>query len=208
MLEWIRRLFSGPAVKKSEDPAPALPNEGAFAATIPPLENTQESADPFAAFLPFQIRPLQSQDLSKLISVFRDAIQVSTANHYDQEQRDAWSRAQSHESLISLLSEGETVVAEWDQELVGFAQRIRDCINMIYVHPDSARVGIATLLYQHLEDSARVEGVNGLTAHVSLTAHDFFQFMGFNSEGEEQADRNGVSLTRHLMRKSLVSKQA
>lgn len=201
MLDWIRRFFGRSDASTSAAPAQPAPAPEASAQSAHP----DSEADPFAAFMPFQIRPLQSSDLSRLISVFRDAIQISTANHYDQQQRDAWSQAQSHESLISLLSEGETVVAEWDQELVGFAQRIDDYINMIYVHPDSARVGIATLLYQHLEDGARVEGREGLTAHVSLTAHDFFQFMGFNSEGEEQADRGGVTLTRHLMRKSLAS---
>ena len=64
-------------------------------------------------------------------------------------------------------------------------------------------MGIATLLYQHLEDSARVEGIPSLTTHASLTALEFFRFMGFDIEGEEQADRGGVNLKRHLMRKSL-----
>ena len=201
MLDWIRRLLGKPQDTPSPvEPQPVTAPEPAMDA---PLSAAQP--DPFTAFLPFQIRPLQTEDLGQLIGVFRDSIQVSTADHYNQQQRDAWSRAQNHESLISLLSEGETVVAEWDQELVGFAQRIRDSINMIYVHPDSARVGIATLLYQHLEDGARVEGLRDLTTHASLTAHDFFQFMGFNRESEEQADRGGVTLTRFLMRKSLVS---
>ncbi|MZR62352.1 GNAT family N-acetyltransferase [Alcanivorax sp. DP30] len=201
MLDWIRRLLGKPQEPLTPEPPAPLAEPG------PPVGASQpcDQPDPLAAFLPFQIRPLEAADLSQLIGVFRDSIQVSTAGHYDQQQRDAWSRAQNHESLISLLSEGDTVVAEWDQELVGFAQRINDYINMIYVHPDSARVGIATLMYQHLEDGARVEGVDALSAHVSLTAHDFFQFMGFDSEGEEQADRNGVTLTRHRMRKSLVT---
>lgn len=203
MLDWIRRLFGRVKTDAEQEQSPSA--RMAEPTLSQEAVQASEPTDAFAAFLPFQIRPLQSGDLSKLIRIFRDAIQVSTAGHYDQQQRDAWSLAQNHESLISLLGDGETVVAEWDQELVGFAQRIQDSINMIYVHPDSARVGIATLLYQHLEDSARVEGLSRLTAHVSLTAHDFFQFMGFNSEGEEQADRDGVTLTRHLMRKSLVS---
>ncbi len=201
MLNWIRRFFGKPQSTTEAPPAQPMP----LVEPELPVSPAAPEEDAFAAFLPFQIRPLEVTDVSKLIRVFRDAIQLGTAGQYDQAQRDAWSQAQIHDSLISLLSEGETVVAEWDQELVGFAQRIRDCINMIYVHPDSARVGIATLLYQHLEDSARVDGVSGLTAHVSLTAHDFFQFMGFNSEGQEQADRDGVTLTRHLMRKSLVT---
>ncbi|MED5431410.1 MAG: GNAT family N-acetyltransferase [Pseudomonadota bacterium] len=161
-------------------------------------------ADPVAALLPFQIRPLNRNDMSHLLDVFREAIQVNAANDYNQQQRDAWSHAQSHDSLISVLSEGDTVVAEWDDKLVGFAHRIRDYINMVFVHPDASRVGIATLLYQHLEDGARIDGITELTTHASLTAHDFFAYMGFTSEGQEQAERDGVPLTRHRMRKSLI----
>ena len=203
MLQWLRRLFQGPAKDATPQQAPR-PEDDA-----PPVETPQSEvpapppADPMAPFLPFQIRPLEVADLNRLLGVFRDAIQVGSAGEYDQQQRDAWSRGQNYDSLISLLSEGETVVAQWDDELVGFAQRIADNINMVYVHPDSARVGSATLLYQHLEDSARVEGSPSLTTHASLTALEFFRFMGFDSEGEEQADRGGVNLKRHLMRKSL-----
>ncbi|WP_272963077.1 MULTISPECIES: GNAT family N-acetyltransferase [Alcanivorax] len=142
--------------------------------------------------------------MSELLGVFREAIQISAAADYDQQQRDAWSRGQSYDSLISVLSEGDTVVAEWDDKLVGFAHRIRDYINMVFVHPEASRVGIATLLYQHLEDGARIDGLTELTTHASLTAHDFFAYMGYTSEGQEQAERDGIPLTRHAMRKSLI----
>ena len=199
--QWLQRLFRRshrPAVPAGvTTPQPPPPADSDIHATDP-------VDDPLALFLPFQIRPLESADLGELLGVFRQAIQISAADQYDQQQRDAWSRAQSHESLISALSEGEAVVAEWEDALVGFAHRVGGYINMVFVHPDASRVGIATLLYQHLEDGARVEGVPELTAHASLTAHDFFHFMGFTSEGQEDAERDGVRLPRHHMRKSLV----
>ncbi len=199
--QWLQRLFRRshrPAVPAGvTTPQPPPPADSDIHATDP-------VDDPLALFLPFQIRPLESTDLGELLGVFRQAIQISAANQYDQQQRDAWSRAQSHESLISALSEGEAVVAEWEDALVGFAHRVSGYINMVFVHPDASRVGIATLLYQHLEDGARVEGVTELTAHASLTAHDFFHFMGFTSEGQEDAERDGVRLPRHHMRKSLI----
>ena len=167
-------------------------------------DTANTSNGPQVLLRPFQIRPMDSGDLGELLGVFRQAIQVSAADQYDQQQRDAWSRAQSHESLISALSEGEAVVAEWDNVLVGFAHRINDYINMLFVHPNAGREGIATLLYQHLEDGARMEGITELAAHVSLTANGFFHFMGFTSEGQEEAERNGVSLARYPMRKPLI----
>jgi len=197
MLQWLRQLFHRPPVQ------PEAPAHSAAQPAPEPAPRASEP-DPIAALMPFQIRPLDSKDMAELLGVFREAIQVSAAAEYDQQQRDAWSQAQNYDSLISVLSEGDTVVAEWDDKLVGFAHRIRDYINMVFVQPEASRVGIATLLYQHLEDGARIEGITELTTHASLTAHDFFAYMGFTSEGQEQAERAGIPLTRHAMRKSLV----
>ena len=197
MLQWLRQLFHRTPVQ------PEAPAHSAAQPAPEPAPRASEP-DPIAALMPFQIRPLDSKDMAELLGVFREAIQVSAAAEYDQQQRDAWSQAQNYDSLISVLSEGDTVVAEWDDKLVGFAHRIRDYINMVFVHPEASRVGIAPLLYQHLEDGARIEGITELTTHASLTAHDFFAYMGFTSEGQEQAERDGIPLTRHAMRKSLV----
>ncbi|MGJ3257837.1 MAG: GNAT family N-acetyltransferase [Alcanivorax sp.] len=200
MLQWLRQLFHRRTPSKPALHNPETRQEPETVRTAGPAPE----ADPIAALMPFQIRPLHSSDMSELLGVFREAIQISAAADYDQQQRDAWSRGQSYDSLISVLSEGDTVVAEWDDKLVGFAHRIRDYINMVFVHPEASRVGVATLLYQHLEDGARIEGLTELTTHASLTAHDFFAYMGYASEGQEQAERDGIPLTRHAMRKSLV----
>ncbi len=200
MLQWLRQRFQRLTHTEPAPHHPEPPEQQGDASAAPQAAEP----DPIAALMPFQIRPLDSSDMADLLGVFREAIQISAADDYDQQQRDAWSQAQSYDSLISVLSEGDTVVAEWDDKLVGFAHRIRDYINMVFVHPEASRVGIATLLYQHLEDGARIEGITELTTHASLTAHDFFAYMGFASEGQEQAERDGVPLTRHAMRKSLV----
>ena len=200
MLQWLRQLFHRHTLVQPETPEPP---HSAAQPEPEPAHNAVES-DPIAALMPFQIRPLDSKDMAELLGVFREAIQVSAAAEYNQQQRDAWSQAQNYDSLISVLSEGDTVVAEWDDKLVGFAHRIRDYINMVFVHPEASRGGIAPLLSQHLEDGARIEGITELTTHASLTAHDFFAYMGFTSEGQEQAERAGIPLTRHAMRKSLV----
>lgn len=200
MLQWLRQRFQR---RTHTEPAHHHPKPTELQSSGSAAPQAAEP-DPIAALMPFQIRPLDSSDMADLLGVFREAIQISAADDYDQQQRDAWSQAQSYDSLISVLSEGDTVVAEWDDKLVGFAHRIRDYINMVFVHPEASRVGIATLLYQHLEDGARIEGITELTTHASLTAHDFFAYMGFASEGQEQAERDGVPLTRHAMRKSLV----
>lgn len=194
----LRRLFRP---KASNTPEPAAIEQAAPAQPTPATSTPE--ADPLALLLPFQVRPLMPDDLPALLTIFRQAIQVGSANDYTQQERNAWSQAQSQAGLISALSEGEVVVAEWESKLVGFAHRVADYLNMIYVHPDSSRLGIATLLYQHLEDGARIEGQARLTTHASKTATPFFEYMGFALETAEAVERNGVALARNIMAKPL-----
>lgn len=155
------------------------------------------------SLLPFQIRPLEPADLPALLTVFQQAIQEGSREHYNQQQRDAWSQAHDQQSLSTVLSQGETVVAEWDDRPVGFGHRQDDYLNMLFVHPEACRLGIATQLYQYLEDSARIAGLPRLTTHASHSARGFFSFMGFEHQEEEQVERNRVALGRHLMSKYL-----
>mgnify|MGYP002020156791 CR=1 FL=1 len=47
------------------------------------------------------------------------------------------------------------------------------------------RLGIATLLYHHLEDEARIQGLDELVTEASLVARDFFAFLGFEVDGDK-----------------------
>jgi len=143
-------------------------------------------------------------DAAALARVFRDAVLVTAADHYDADQRQAWSAAADDPTFPADLAKGLTMVAEWQQETAGFAQLVDDRITLIYVHPDTARLGIATLLYQHLEDEARIQGRERLVTEASQVAHDFFLFLGFQPEAEETVKRDGVALSRWRMHKSLI----
>ena len=75
---------------------------------------------------------------------------------------------------------------------------------MLYVSSEWSGLGISTLLYQYLEDEARIAGARVLSTDASLRARRFFEQMGFVVTGEEKAKRQGVSLARVSMQKVLV----
>jgi len=205
MLKRLRRwLFGGP-------PAPGASFAPERAADPPPDERqptsavtTEPPAEALAPGLPFEIRPYRDSDAGALTRVFREAILVTAADHYDAEQRRAWSATADDPAFPADLAKGLTMVAEWQQEIAGFAQLVDDRITFIYVHPDTARLGIATLLYQHLEDEARIQGRERLVTEASQVAHDFFLFLGFQPDAEETVERDGVALTRWRMHKPLI----
>ncbi|HIK74536.1 MAG TPA: GNAT family N-acetyltransferase [Alcanivorax sp.] len=150
------------------------------------------------------MRPYRDGDAAALARVFREAVLVTAADHYDADQRQAWSAAADDPTFPADLAKGLTMVAEWQQETAGFAQLVDDRITLIYVHPDTARLGIATLLYQHLEDEARIQGRERLVTEASQVAHDFFLFLGFQPDAEETVERDGVTLYRWRMHKPLI----
>lgn len=170
----------------------------------PPPLAPEPQAEPQSSGLPFEIRPYQDGDAEALARVFREAIRVTAADHYHPDQLKAWSAAADDPAFPADLAGGQTMVAEWQQETAGFAQLVDDRITFIYVHPDAARLGIATLLYHHLEDEARIQGQRRLVTEASQVAHDFFLFLGFQPDAEETVRRDGVALTRWRMHKPLI----
>ena len=205
MLKQLRRWLSGGpptpgaafAPERPAEPPPGEPEPAPAVTAEPPPE-------PLPSGLPFEIRPYRDSDAGALARVFREAVLVTAADHYDADQRQAWSAAADDPAFPADLAKGLTMVAEWQQETAGFAQLVDDRITLIYVHPDTARLGIATLLYQHLEDEARIHGRERLVTEASQVAHDFFLFLGFQPDAEETVKRDGVALSRWRMHKSLI----
>ena len=205
MLKRLRRwLFGGPptpgATFAPERPTDSQPCERKPA----PAVTADPPPDSLPSGLPFEIRSYRDSDAGALARVFREAVLVTAADHYDADQRQAWSAAADDPAFPADLARGLTMVAEWQQETAGFAQLVDGRITLIYVHPDTARLGIATLLYQHLEDEARIQGRERLVTEASQVAHDFFLFLGFQPEAEETVQRDGVALTRWRMQKPLI----
>lgn len=183
-----RRLQTPPAAATSaEKPAPA-PRQRAPARPV----------------LPFEIRPPEPDEIASLPELFQQAINALAGADYSPEQCDAWAARAEEPDFVGMLKQGLTLVAQLEGRTVGFAQlRPEDTIAMLYVHPDAAGLGIATLLGQYLEDEARIAGSTHLHTRASLNARRFFEKMGLREQARESVCLNGVNLERILMTKAL-----
>lgn len=156
--------------------------------------------------LPFMIRPAEASEINALSDVFIRAIEGSGRRDYDPAQIAAWTSKAHTSEFNSALSDGFTILAEHHDQPIAFAQLSpNDCIRMLYVDPEWASLGIATLMCQYLEDEARILGSTRLTTNASHTAKRFFESMGFKAAQEESVEINGVALTRTKMEKRLVA---
>lgn len=187
-----RRRAAAPGPQPAPEPvAPAKP---------------AELAQPETPALPFEVRPLEAGDLADLPELFRASIEGLAHRDYASDQLSDWAAEADSEAFRSTLREGVTVVALEFGRPVAFAQLAPlHYLNMLYVHPDAAGEGIATLLFQYLEDEARIAGVEAIQAHASRTARRFLTGSGFEELATETVRRGHSELERFRMQKRLCN---
>jgi putative acetyltransferase len=97
-----------------------------------------------------------------------------------------------------------TLVAEKDDEAVGFAELERDGhLVMFYLRKDTVRRGVGSRLYLAVEQVARKRRLCRIFTEASITARPFFERQGFRVVGEQAVARRGARLTNFAMEKSL-----
>lgn len=208
MLSRLLRSLTGRGERRTTtDDATAIETSPVVTAPAPsveaPVATTQSTAFEMPG-LPFQLRPLLRADLPQLANVYRAAVNELASRDYDADQRRVWQAQANDAAFIERLAEGVTIVADHHGTPVAFAQLCpANHLCMMYVDPEWAGLGIATLLYQYLEDEARILGSRELTTEASHTAKRFFESVGFKALEEEVVVLEGVSLARTKMEKKL-----
>jgi len=207
MLSRLLRSLTGRGERRTTADTNAMETRPMASTQAAPVE-TPAPATQSTAFempgLPFQLRPLLRADLPQLANVYRAAVNKLASRDYDDDQRRVWQAQANEAAFIERLAEGVTIVADHHGTPVAFAQLSpANHLRMMYVDPEWAGLGIATLLYQYLEDEARILGSRELTTDASHTAKRFFESVGFKALAEEDVVLDGVSLARTKMEKKL-----
>nr|QCL09344.1 acetyltransferase domain protein [Rhizobium rhizogenes] len=122
------------------------------------------------------------------MEVHHAAVLITAAKDYAPEIIEQWAPMPVSAGAISRFNanaENEVrFVAEVDGEVVGFAaivpsnEELRAC----YVSPKAAGKGVGKALVVELERAAKQEGLAILRLNSSLTAHPFYEAMGYQTE--------------------------
>jgi putative acetyltransferase len=150
-----------------------------------------------------KIRPYRSEDRDAVVAIYQAAVHELAADHYDAAQREAWAPScPDLEAWGRRLADTQTLVAEGEGELMGFiAYEPTGYVDLLFSSPRHARKGVATALYQQVEQVLRRSGVTQLVTEASLVARPFFERQGFRVTGEQRVKRGGQLLRRYSMRK-------
>jgi putative acetyltransferase len=151
------------------------------------------------------LRPLLPDDIPMLAAIFVASIDELTEGDYSETQREAWAGAAEDEAAFGRRLAGElTLVATIQSAPVGFASlKGADVLDMLYVHPGFARLGVATALCDALEKLAAARGANLLTVEASDTAEPFFARRGYTGQRRNTVTVGDEWLTNTTMTKSL-----
>lgn len=148
------------------------------------------------------IRQYKPTDCEYLAKLFYETVHTINAKDYSQQQLNVWAIDNIDlEAWNKSLSENYTVVGVENNIIVGFGDIDKsDYLDMLYVHKDYQRQGIATAICNKLEQAVKV---NKIITHASITAKPFFEQRGFKVVKEQQVERNGIALTNYVMEKQV-----
>jgi putative acetyltransferase len=155
------------------------------------------------------IRPYQAKDAAELPEIFRRAVRAIAPKDYSPAQVEAWaSRAPSAERIHALYSDGRTALVATDDgdRPVAFVDLEADGhINMLYCAPEAAGTGIASALYDRIEQELRRRRVIRAYVEASEAARRFFQKRGFAVVAKRELSIGEVPIHNYAMEKALLA---
>ena len=149
------------------------------------------------------IRLYRTADCPPLLKLFYDTVHTVCAGDYSPAQLDAWAPAKPDASAWDAsLRSRTTLVTEGGGNIPGFGNTGPDGhLDLLYVHRDRQRRGVASVLCNFLETLYPVDRV---TVHASETARPFFERRGYRVLRPQQVERRGQVLTNYVMEKELI----
>lgn len=150
-----------------------------------------------------RIRAARPSDSAELAELFTSSVHGLASPYYEAAQLHAWAPDPPDvDYWRRRLAAIEVRVAEIDGQLAGFIGFHEDGhIDLMFVHPDRARSGIATSLLEHAERELVAAGVLSFRTEASEAARPFFERQGFAVDHREVVDIRGVEVGRYVMRK-------
>ena len=147
------------------------------------------------------LREYKPSDCAIMAKLFYDTVHTVNAKDYTNEQLNAWATGSVDlEAWHRRFSENDTLIAEINRQIAGFANMSKTgYVDMLYVHRDFQRRGVATALINELERRAQKNGLSGFETYASITARPFFEKHGYTVEKENTVITNGVKLLNYKM---------
>ncbi|MGQ3672536.1 GNAT family N-acetyltransferase [Xanthobacter sp. TB0136] len=151
------------------------------------------------------LRPFLPADTAVLAALFRTSIEELTGDDYDVDQQEAWAAAADDEAAFGERLAGLlTLIATHEGQVAGFVSlKDNEHIEMLYVHPQAAGMGVGAALCEAAETLARARGAKAMSVDASDSALGFFQQRGYAPQQRNSVSLGDVWLANTSMKKPL-----
>lgn len=150
----------------------------------------------------FVIRKAILSDLSLIFDVFKKAVRITAKDFYTDAQINSWADAVNWNAdrWNERINKEEFIVATFKGQIIGFAcLQGLDYFDLLFVHPDFGRLGVASMLYLYLEN--KIPKGTTLKTDTSELSLSFFRNQGFIHTEDNEVDMQGVKVINHRMQK-------
>ena len=148
-----------------------------------------------------QLRRYCQNDLAQMAELFYQTVHATCVGDYSPAQLSAWATGEIDEdSWHARYSASYTLIALQEDKIIGFGNMDSNYLDMLYVHKDHQRQGVATALCDALEKAA---AGNVITVHASITAKPFFEQRGYHVISSQTVICRGVEMINYIMEKDL-----
>lgn len=144
-------------------------------------------------------------DLAEIQLLFVNTISTICKNDYPADQIKVWtSSVENIQRWTERITSQYFLVAELDNKIVGYISlKSNDYLDLLYVHKNYQRQGIANKLYDEIEKQAIRNNSTSLHADVSKTAKPFFEKMGFKVVKTQSNKIKGIEVVNYKMIKQI-----
>ena len=150
--------------------------------------------------VPVILRHATLNDLPRILEVFTQSIIRTASADYSKEQVQAWLLgAENIEGWTRRIASQYFIVAISGTDIIGFGSIEKDYLDLMFVHPDFIRQGIATKICRTLIDYAVARNEIRIHTHASITARSFFESIGFTVIRVNRFDLNGTQMFNYVM---------
>lgn len=151
------------------------------------------------------VRASRATDVGALADILQASVKGLAGEYYSSAQVQAWMAVLPDVTRIKnqTLDGRKTFIAETSSEGVCGLIDLEACghIDYLYIRPEKAGQGLATIMYNHLEAYAIRHGMTRLYTEASEHARRFFLAKGFSELHRRDFEVGGVSIHNYAMEK-------
>lgn len=146
--------------------------------------------------------------LDDFLMLFYNTVHTVNARDYSEVQLDAWAPQKPDRQRWGKNLENSFVAAAFngDDVLLGYGTLCGENeFDLLYIHKDFQRNGIASLLADKVENEAKRRGAGAVFTEASITAKPFFEKRGYRVVKEQRKPLRGEVFINYVMQKELAN---